>query len=79
MTMVSMWWTSGLKKSAVVAPLPGMGRYIWQEMISPVSALQPGVIEVLDGEQEERGAEAVAVLDEIGDAVGKHACGPTRS
>ena len=36
-----MWRTSGLKKSAVVEPWPGMGKYIWQETVCPSSALSP--------------------------------------
>ncbi len=44
--------TSGLKKSAVDDPCPGMGRYIWQDEDLAVVEPEPGVIEVADLGQE---------------------------
>ncbi len=60
-----MCLTSGLKKSAVVEPWPGMGRYIWQEIDLAVIGPEPGIVEVADLGQEERGPEPADVVDEV--------------
>jgi hypothetical protein len=39
--MFSRWWIKGLKKSAVVDPCPGIGKYIWQLTISSPSPIAP--------------------------------------